>query len=60
MQKIVQCPILGMFSFLSKRWMLSILHALHNGETTFSGIKRSLPGMSGKILSERLQELAME
>lgn len=50
-------PILGIFSFLSKRWMLLILNALCNNITTFNAIKNELHGISSRTLSERLKEL---
>jgi DNA-binding HxlR family transcriptional regulator len=52
------CPVLAVFNFLSKRWTLLILKALGSGKETFGDLKRELPGISPKILSERLSELA--
>ncbi|MEA3305140.1 MAG: helix-turn-helix domain-containing protein [Patescibacteria group bacterium] len=50
-------PVFQLFGFLSKRWMLIILTHLCSGNTGFNQIKASTPGLSAKILSQRLSEL---
>lgn len=54
------CPIRNIFNTLSKRWMLNILKTIHDGHVGFNQIKNSIPGITGKVLSERLTELTEE
>jgi DNA-binding HxlR family transcriptional regulator len=53
--------IAGIWKMLGKRWTLQILGILSSREATrFNELKRSLAGISGTILSERLLELERE
>jgi DNA-binding HxlR family transcriptional regulator len=53
--------IAGIWKMLGKRWTLQILDILSSREATrFNELKRSLAGISGTILSERLLELERE
>lgn len=45
---------------LSKRWTAMIVFQLLSGPQRFACIERSLPNLSGKVLSERLKELEAE
>src|SRR5688572_4216 len=45
---------------IGRRWTGVILQALLNGETRFSVIGDSVPGLSDRLLSERLKELESE
>jgi DNA-binding HxlR family transcriptional regulator len=47
-------------SLLGKRWTGLILRALLSGETRFSAICNYVPGLSDRLLSERLKELESE
>ena len=47
-------------SLLGKRWTGLILRALLSGETRFSAICNYVPGLSDRLLSERLKELEAE
>ena len=47
-------------SVLSKRWMGLILRALLSGETRFNAICAYVPGLSDRLLSDRLKELEAE
>ena len=47
-------------SMLSKRWMGLILRALLSGETRFNAICAYVPGLSDRLLSDRLKELEAE
>lgn len=42
---------------MGKRWTLPILAALMHGPTRFSDVARAVPGLSERVMSERLQEL---
>jgi DNA-binding HxlR family transcriptional regulator len=47
-------------SLLSKRWMGLVLRALLAGQTRFNQICAYVPGLSDRLLSERLKELEAE
>ncbi|NGO72616.1 winged helix-turn-helix transcriptional regulator [Streptomyces boncukensis] len=46
------------FHLLGKRWTGLILAALMNGPGHFTELRRSVPGISERMLSDRLTELA--
>ena len=48
---------LRVFRLLGKRWVLPILAALMEGPARFTELARAVPGLSERVLSERLQEL---
>ena len=55
---IISCPITVIWQLLGKRWSLPILYAVSINETIrFNELKKSLPGISATVLSERLSEL---
>jgi DNA-binding HxlR family transcriptional regulator len=45
---------------IGRRWTGAILRALLSGETRFSDIAHAIPGLSDRLLSERLKELEAE
>jgi DNA-binding HxlR family transcriptional regulator len=45
---------------VGRRWTGCIVRALLSGETRFSAIAETVPGMSDRMLSERLRELEEE
>ena len=45
---------------IGRRWSGAILRALIIGTTHFSDLARTVPGMSDRLLSERLKELEAE
>src|SRR6478735_12781170 len=45
---------------IGRRWTGAILRALLSGETLFSDIAHAIPGLSDRLLSERLKELEAE
>ena len=47
-------------SIISKRWTSLILRALLAGTSRFNGISAYVPGLSDRLLSERLKELEAE
>lgn len=51
------CPIMSVFTQLSKMWILAILLNITNWEKYFSSLKRSLEWISSRTLSLRLKEL---
>jgi DNA-binding HxlR family transcriptional regulator len=42
---------------VGKRWTLAMLAALMHGPARFSELARAVPGLSERVMSERLQEL---
>lgn len=52
------CPLDSLLRVLSGPWTIYILCRLHkNGETRFGELKRQMPGISSKMLTERLRTL---
>jgi DNA-binding HxlR family transcriptional regulator len=49
---------LRVLALVGKRWTLPILVALLDGPARFSELARSVPGLSERVMSERLQELS--
>lgn len=45
---------------LGKRWTGAIIRELLNGRLRFSELRSSVPGLSDRLLSERLKELERE
>jgi len=45
---------------IGRRWTGAILSAMLNGATRFTDIVHSVPGLSDRLLSERLKELECE
>jgi DNA-binding HxlR family transcriptional regulator len=55
------CPVFQhVMELLGRRWTGVILRALLNGEARFTDLKRAIPGLSDRLLSERLDELQNE
>jgi DNA-binding HxlR family transcriptional regulator len=58
-----QCTVNLTVKYLTKKWTLLIILELFKGDNytrRFSELRRSLPEITPKILSERLQELKAE
>ena len=52
------CPVVeGAFRLMGKKWTGLIVHVLASGEMRFSEIVDAVPGISSRILSQRLAEL---
>jgi DNA-binding HxlR family transcriptional regulator len=52
------CPIGGLLETLTRPWTLHILWTLsHNGPTRFGALRRSVAGISSRVLTERLRAL---
>jgi len=45
---------------IGRRWSGAILRVIYDGETRFSDIAHAVPGLSDRLLSERLKELEQE
>lgn len=54
----VGCPLDSLLKVLCGPWTIYILYRLHhNGATRFGQLKRQMPGISSKMLTERLRTL---
>ena len=53
-------PFSRAVELIGKRWTGSVLYAVLSGRTRFNEIRRSVPGLSDRLLSERLKELEVE
>jgi DNA-binding HxlR family transcriptional regulator len=52
------CPISGLLEALARPWTLQILWVLStNGPTRFGALRRSVEGISSRVLAERLRAL---
>jgi DNA-binding HxlR family transcriptional regulator len=52
------CPMGGLLETLTRPWTLHILWVLStNGPTRFGALRRSVPGISSRVLTERLRGL---
>ncbi|OPZ76691.1 MAG: putative HTH-type transcriptional regulator YybR [Actinobacteria bacterium ADurb.Bin444] len=51
------CPVLKTADIISGKWTILVLRDLAAGINRFSGLERSLKGISPKTLSERLKSL---
>jgi DNA-binding HxlR family transcriptional regulator len=52
------CPMTGLLETLTRPWTLHILWTLsHNGPTRFGALRRSVAGISSRVLTERLRTL---
>ncbi len=60
-KKFTHGPFSPMFhtatELIGKRWTAAILYSLFHETTRFSDLETSIPGLSSRMLSERLKEL---
>jgi len=55
------CPIFHQaVELIGRRWTGAIIRAMYSGCTRFSDIGHAIPGLSDRLLSERLKELESE
>jgi len=55
------CPIFHQaVELIGRRWTGAIIRAMQSGCTRFSDIGHAIPGLSDRLLSERLKELEAE
>ncbi len=55
------CPVYHRaIELIGKRWTGAILRAMLSGATRFSDVTAAVPGLSDRLLSERLKELEAE
>jgi len=54
---MLDCPALVTIKLISGKWKTRILWHLREGSAGFGELKRALPGISAKVLTEHLAEL---
>jgi DNA-binding HxlR family transcriptional regulator len=59
-KEISECPIDAMLSVIEGRWKGTILWRLSDGPMRTSQLKRSIPGMTERMLIRHLQELVRD
>jgi DNA-binding HxlR family transcriptional regulator len=52
------CPGLACFELLGRKWTAQIVWVLLDGPRRFSSLLEAVPGLSDKMLTRRLDELA--
>ncbi|MEO1486475.1 MAG: helix-turn-helix domain-containing protein [Bacteroidota bacterium] len=52
-----ECPFMTTLRFMGKRWKPAVIWKINEGETRFKLLKKVLPGVSDKMLSETISEL---
>lgn len=52
------CPVTETIKIIGKKWYLIVLHQLTRDAMGFNDLKRSVKGISAKVLSESLTDLA--
>lgn len=55
--KLFDCPALVTIQLVSGKWKTRILWHLRLGSAGFGELRRALPGISAKVLTEHLDEL---
>lgn len=54
------CPAYSVLRLLSGKWKPAILYHLREGSLRFGDLRRSLPGVSQKMLTAQLRELEVD
>jgi DNA-binding HxlR family transcriptional regulator len=55
------CPsVEGAFNLLAHKWMGLVVHVLATGPRRFCELEREIPGVSARLLTERVKELENE
>jgi DNA-binding HxlR family transcriptional regulator len=55
--KLFHCPALTAIKVISGKWKTRILWLLRDGAVHFADLRRTLPGVSAKVLDEQLSQL---
>jgi len=60
----LDAPVCGLFhrasELIGRRWTGAIIYVLLRGRTRFAALRAAIPGITDRMLSERLQELEQE
>lgn len=52
-----ECPARAVLDHVGDKWALLLLHRLGQGPTRFNALRRDIPGLSQKVLSQVLKRL---
>lgn len=55
---VLSAPLSAVMTLLGRRWAGTILSTLLQGPLHFNELKRAIPGVSDRVLAERLAEFA--
>lgn len=55
-----ECPLTECMAFLGGAWTPNVLWYLREGPRRFNELRRDVVGISGKVLSQRLQRLQVD
>jgi DNA-binding HxlR family transcriptional regulator len=55
-----QCPVTATMSILSGKWKPIILWRIQNGVNRFGELKKQIPGITQKMLTQQLRELEQD
>ena len=58
--KMIDCPALFTIQLISGKWKTRILWHLREGSAGFGELKRALPGISPKVLTDHLDALVSD
>ena len=56
----IDCPFMLTLRFIGKRWKPAVLWKISEGHLRFKDLKKQLPGISDKMLSETVSELTRD
>ena len=57
---VTGCPLTAALTAIGGKWKLIIIYWLAEGRAHFAGLRRLIPGISSKVLTEQLRELAKD
>jgi len=58
--EIVSCPVLDTLQVIGGKWKPGILYEMERGTLRFGQLKRVLPGITQKMLTQQLRELEQD
>jgi DNA-binding HxlR family transcriptional regulator len=58
--QVLGCPLTAAWAALGGKWKLIILYWLADAPAHFAGLRRLIPDISAKVLTEQLRELAAD
>lgn len=60
MKEVPSCPVEATLSLISNKWKTLILYHLNDGTMRFNELRRSVHGISQKVLTHNLRELEQD
>ena len=58
--RLLSAPVAEVFEVLGRRWALALVAVLMEGPARFSELALTVPGLSRRMMTERLRELESE